>query len=117
MVRKTRELDKMGVWNYDLMSEIQEAPSVKRGTLIPRLSADHVGVCVSQGRRPYQEDRHVVTQQVGKDLSMDILLLAVFDGHAGASCGKVVAKRLLHYVAAGLLSIDDLRSHLSGNSH
>ena len=43
------------------------------------------------------------------------MLFGVFDGHAGASCGKVVAKRLLHYVAAGLLSIDDLRSHLSGN--
>ena len=44
------------------------------------------------------------------------MLFGVFDGHAGASCGKVVAKRLLHYVAAGLLSIDDLRSHLSGKS-
>ena len=99
MVRKTRELDKMGVWNYDLMSEIQEAPSVKRGTLIPRLSADHVGVCVSQGRRPYQEDRHVVTQQVGKDLSMDILLLAVFDGHAGDACSQFCQEHVTRYVS------------------
>ena len=56
--------------------------------------------------------RHFSTLQ-----SPNSMLFGVFDGHAGASCGKVVAKRLLHYVAAGLLSIDDLRSHLSGNSH
>ena len=35
--RKSIELDKMGVWNPEgALSEIREAPSVKRGTLIPR---------------------------------------------------------------------------------
>ena len=35
--RKSIELDKMGVWNPEgVLSEIREAPSVKRGTLIPR---------------------------------------------------------------------------------
>jgi len=97
--RKSIELDKMGVWNPEgVLSEIREAPSVKRGTLIPRLSADHVGVCVSQGRRPYQEDRHVVTEQVGRDLSMDILVLAVFDGHGGHTCAEFCKQNVTRYI-------------------
>jgi len=39
------------------------------------------------------------------------MLFGVFDGHAGAACGQVVAKRLLHYVAAGLLSVEDIKMH------
>jgi pyruvate dehydrogenase phosphatase len=39
------------------------------------------------------------------------LLLGIFDGHGGAACGQVVAKRLLHYIAAGLLSPADLARH------
>ena len=41
------------------------------------------------------------------------MLFGVFDGHAGAACGQVVAKRLLHYVAAGLLSVEDIKMHQS----
>jgi len=38
-------------------------------------------------------------------------LFGIFDGHGGAACGQVVAKRLLHYIAAGLLSPTDLAKH------
>ncbi|XP_040581537.1 pyruvate dehydrogenase [acetyl-transferring]-phosphatase 1, mitochondrial [Lepeophtheirus salmonis] len=39
-------------------------------------------------------------------------LFGVIDGHGGPACGQVVAKRILHYVASGLLSIEDLTLHL-----
>merc|ERR1719154_85320 len=42
----------------------------------------------------------------------DGLLFGIFDGHGGAACGQVVAKRLLHYIAAGLLGQQDLARHL-----
>lgn len=41
------------------------------------------------------------------------LLFGIFDGHGGAACGQVVAKRLLSYIAAGLLSPEELDRHLS----
>ena len=41
------------------------------------------------------------------------MLFGIFDGHGGAACGQVVAKRLLHYVAAGLLTVEDIKLHLS----
>eukprot|EP00096_Caligus_rogercresseyi_P009208 TRINITY_DN3089_c0_g1_i1.p1 TRINITY_DN3089_c0_g1~~TRINITY_DN3089_c0_g1_i1.p1 ORF type:complete len:470 (-),score=135.61 TRINITY_DN3089_c0_g1_i1:798-2207(-) len=40
-------------------------------------------------------------------------LFGVIDGHGGPACAQVVAKRILHYVAAGILPIEDLTSHLS----
>jgi len=42
----------------------------------------------------------------------DGLLFGIFDGHGGAACGQVVAKRLFHYIAAGLLSKERLEAHV-----
>jgi len=39
-------------------------------------------------------------------------LFGIFDGHGGAACGQVTAKRLHSYVMAGLLSNTDLDSHM-----
>ena len=39
-------------------------------------------------------------------------LFGIYDGHGGAACGQVVAKRLLNYIAAGLLSPTDIEKHL-----
>lgn len=44
------------------------------------------------------------------------VLFGIFDGHGGAACGQVVAKRLLHYIAAGLLSVQDLEKHIEAFS-
>ena len=40
------------------------------------------------------------------------LLFGIFDGHGGAACGQVVAKRLFHYIAAGLLPPQELTNHI-----
>jgi len=39
-------------------------------------------------------------------------LFGIFDGHGGAACGNVVAKRLFHYIAADLLSPQEIARHL-----
>jgi len=54
------------------------------------------------------EDSHAEALTVGGGL-----LFGIFDGHGGAACGQVVAKRLLHYIAAGLLAPADLARHMS----
>lgn len=62
------------------------------------------------------EDSHneVIVRPPGSNEKSDptTLLFGVFDGHGGAACGQVVGKRLLQYVAAGLLSYEDLTRHL-----
>ncbi|TRY74622.1 hypothetical protein TCAL_06352 [Tigriopus californicus] len=56
------------------------------------------------------EDAHTEALQVfGKKAGA---LFGIFDGHGGAACGQVVAKRLFNYVAAILLSPDELLQHL-----
>ena len=95
---RQREFDKMGSWNPGGLQEIKEEPSVKRGTLIPNVEASNIGICVSQGRRPYQEDRYVVTDKLGADLNLDLLLLAVFDGHAGTQCSQFCADHLERFI-------------------
>lgn len=40
------------------------------------------------------------------------LLLGVFDGHAGASCAQIIAKRLLRYIGTSLIPPELLRQHL-----
>ena len=40
------------------------------------------------------------------------MLFGIFDGHGGAACGQVVAKRLFNYIAAGLLPPQDLTNHI-----
>jgi len=39
-------------------------------------------------------------------------LFGIYDGHGGAACGQVVAKRLLNYIAAGFLTLQELEDHM-----
>ncbi|BET02687.1 Pyruvate dehydrogenase [Nesidiocoris tenuis] len=48
------------------------------------------------------------TRAEGKSLLSDAFLVGVFDGHAGAACAQVLAKRLFKYVAASLLSGEEI---------
>jgi len=60
-----------------------------------------------QSNNPIEDAHSEAVLTVG-----DGLLFGIFDGHGGAACGQVVAKRLLHYIAAGLLGQQDLARHL-----
>ena len=40
------------------------------------------------------------------------MLFGIYDGHGGAACGQVVAKRMFKYIAAILLSPEDLDVHI-----
>jgi pyruvate dehydrogenase phosphatase len=57
------------------------------------------------------EDAHTEAR-----LSNGGYLFGIYDGHGGAACGQVVAKRLLQYVAAGLLSPTDIDKHIKAMS-
>ncbi|XP_014257544.1 pyruvate dehydrogenase [acetyl-transferring]-phosphatase 1, mitochondrial [Cimex lectularius] len=46
-----------------------------------------------------------------KIMLIDGLLMGVFDGHAGAACAQVLAKRLLKYVAVALLPQNELKEY------
>uniref|UniRef100_A0A0A9WX38 [Pyruvate dehydrogenase [acetyl-transferring]]-phosphatase 1, mitochondrial n=3 Tax=Lygus hesperus TaxID=30085 RepID=A0A0A9WX38_LYGHE len=48
------------------------------------------------------------TRAEGRSLLSDGLLIGVFDGHAGAACAQVLAKRLFKYVSASLLPAEDI---------
>lgn len=56
-------MDQLGAWDasWDASSTlpppIREDLSIARGTIIPEMNVDGVGVCSSMGRRNYQEDR------------------------------------------------------------
>ncbi|XP_063837908.1 pyruvate dehydrogenase [acetyl-transferring]-phosphatase 2, mitochondrial [Ostrinia nubilalis] len=40
------------------------------------------------------------------------LLMGIFDGHGGPACAQVISKRLLNYVAAALLPLNDLKKYI-----
>jgi len=60
-----------------------------------------------QSNNPIEDSHSEAILKVGEGM-----LFGIFDGHGGAACGQVVAKRLLHYIAAGLLAPQDLARHL-----
>lgn len=43
-------------------------------------------------------------------------LFGVFDGHAGPSCAQIICKRLMRYIASGLVSSDILREQLKSGA-
>lgn len=57
-----------------------------------------IGIAVSQGRRPYDEDRHVVAERLFEDFS----LYGVFDGHGGAQVADMCRDHLPQLVRTAL---------------
>jgi hypothetical protein len=57
-----RELDSLGTWDRLSLSPVLEKASARHGTLIPRVSAESVGVASDPGRRTSMEDRYSVFQ-------------------------------------------------------
>lgn len=43
------------------------------------------------------------------------ILMGIFDGHGGPACAQVISKRLLNYIAAALLPLDDLKKYIKQN--
>jgi len=60
-----------------------------------------------QSNNPIEDSHSEAILTIGEGM-----LFGIFDGHGGAACGQVVAKRLLHYIAAGLLPPQDLARHM-----
>ncbi|XP_043212243.1 protein phosphatase 1K, mitochondrial-like isoform X2 [Amphibalanus amphitrite] len=89
------EFDSFGAW--DSRMELELSSSIKHGKPIPRVDAASVGISSLQGRRRYQEDRCVVA-----DVSPDVLLAAIMDGHGGDGCSQFCSKLLASVVAAQL---------------
>lgn len=91
-------MDTLGTWDTRLAVQIDEEASIKTGTVVPDIDAKMIGTFTSQGRRTYQEDRHVV-----KKLRPDLLYLAIFDGHGGSRCAEYCAEHfeayLTHFLA------------------
>jgi len=52
------------------------------------------------------------TRSEARCLLTEGMLLGVFDGHGGAACAQVVAKRLFHYITVSLLPPDLLYKYL-----
>ncbi|XP_059091350.1 protein phosphatase 1K, mitochondrial-like [Tigriopus californicus] len=90
---KTKELDSLGTWNTRLDLPFMEESSVRRGTIIPGIDIQSVGVASSKGRRIYQEDRHTVVEP-----HPNHLLLAVWDGHGGDECSEFCSNQVVGHV-------------------
>jgi hypothetical protein len=51
---KSVEIDQLGAWNTRINFGLSEEQSIRRGTPIPILKTDQVGICSNRGRRAYQ---------------------------------------------------------------
>ncbi len=90
---RSKVLDRLGTWDTRLDLPLGEESSIRRGVPLPDLRASEVGVAVSLGRRPYMEDRHSIVQ-----MSDDLLLLAVWDGHGGNECADFCAQQVASHL-------------------
>jgi len=89
-----------------------EVTSILRGneyssTDLPHGPVKSFDMNTLQSNNPIEDSHSEAVLTVGEGM-----LFGIFDGHGGAACGQVVAKRLLHYIAAGLLPPQDLARHL-----
>eukprot|EP00095_Tigriopus_kingsejongensis_P010567 snap_masked-scaffold1889_size25432-processed-gene-0.2 protein:Tk10567 transcript:snap_masked-scaffold1889_size25432-processed-gene-0.2-mRNA-1 annotation:"protein phosphatase mitochondrial" len=102
-ISRARELDNLGSWNTRMELPFMEESSVRRGTIIPAIELQSVGVATSRGRRSYQEDRHTLCEPYPNHL-----LLAVWDGHGGSDCSEFcthqVAGQVVKYLDAAVES-------------
>ncbi|KAF0289033.1 Protein phosphatase 1K, mitochondrial [Amphibalanus amphitrite] len=105
------EFDSFGAW--DSRMELELSSSIKHGKPIPRVDAASVGISSLQGRRRYQEDRCVVA-----DVSPDVLLAAIMDGHGGDGCSQFCSQLLASVVArrveasGGHVTVDEVGRHM-----
>ena len=83
-----------------------------RSYLDPQIAPLQPGECVTQtiGKRPYQEDRYVVTNITLPSLAK-AKLWALFDGHGGAAVADILVKAFPRAIATALMSV---ATHVQG---
>ncbi|CAG0878604.1 unnamed protein product, partial [Darwinula stevensoni] len=103
--RKRDILDGMGTWGGHMSLEYEA--SLKHGAPVPKIEISAIGHCSDQGKRPSLEDRFVIEQ-----LTPEVLLCAVFDGHGGQDCAVFCAAHFSNHVKFWLDRDQDLENVL-----
>lgn len=70
-------------WKKNLALAVNKEESIEQGTLIPRIDLRHIGSASLLGRQEHNEDRLLIYQ-----LSPELLLLGMFDGHGGVAAAE-----------------------------
>uniref|UniRef100_T1IXQ3 protein-serine/threonine phosphatase n=1 Tax=Strigamia maritima TaxID=126957 RepID=T1IXQ3_STRMM len=91
--QKHINFDTLGTWDNRIELPLLLQESIKRGKPIPKISVGNVGSASLIGRRSANEDRIQI-----KEISPDILYLAVFDGHGGNDCADFCSERLQDHI-------------------
>lgn len=88
-LRGTDNFDILGTWDSRVELPLELESSIVHGRPIPKISAHSAGVCTLQGRRSYNEDRHVAAE-----IRPNLLYFAVFDGHGGSECAEYCSEHM-----------------------
>lgn len=92
--------DSFGIWDNRIDEPILLPPSIRYGTLIPKVSLSRVGLASQIGHRKENEDRYQLSQ-----LTANIQYFAVFDGHGGAQAADFCHKYMEQHIKYALLQI------------
>eukprot|EP00096_Caligus_rogercresseyi_P009619 TRINITY_DN3291_c0_g1_i1.p1 TRINITY_DN3291_c0_g1~~TRINITY_DN3291_c0_g1_i1.p1 ORF type:complete len:350 (+),score=77.95 TRINITY_DN3291_c0_g1_i1:25-1074(+) len=96
------DFDKLGQWDTQFDFPLMTASSIKRGTPIPQIHSSDVGLSSVIGRRSYQEDFFTVRQ-----VSRDLLLLGVWDGHGGEACARFCSENVEKHLNKELVNYEE----------
>ena len=95
--------DTLGSWNNRLDLGINLEESIRRGSLIPTVALDSIGVASLRGRRAVNEDRTIALE-----LASNLLMFGIFDGHGGHAAADFVVERLPDHILQHLIESTDL---------
>lgn len=112
-----RSLRTSGVLGYQAKLTPAEVTSILRGneysrTELPSGPVKAFEMNSLRSNNPV-EDAHAEARLTSGGEEGGGYLFGIYDGHGGAACGQVVAKRLLNYISAGFLSPLDLEKHIT----
>ena len=85
--------DTLGSWNNRMAMPVNMEQSIKKGKLIPKMDITNIGEASLLGRRKVNEDRFFF-----KELSPDLSLYGIFDGHGGHIAAEYVQNHLTDHI-------------------